>query len=422
MTINRDIGWNIAGSALPVVIGALTVPLMLRALGIERFGILTILWTIIGYASLFDLGLGRAATQQISARRAAGRTEVIQSIVKSAVILTACVGIAFGAALGLAANMLASRILHVSPGFVPEVRLALMIVAIGVPLATLSNGIRGVAEAYREFGKTNTAKIATGAAIFLFPMAGVVGAGGGLVEAAAALVAARFLGVIMFLLILRKLPRYPNSVPLSRSEVTSIVTSGSWMSLSSVVSPLLVNLDRFVIANVMGAAQVAYYTAPFEFLVRLLIVPAAVGSSLLPRLSAQHEVSPAVAASLFRRALGLTALLMGVLCVGCALVAFPLLAYATSAPFASKALPVVYVLLVGLFFNGMANIPYTALHASGAARFTGTVHIVELLAYVPLLFALVTAYGIVGAAFAWTLRTIADCAVLLYGYGRARAP
>ena len=48
----------------------MTIPRVVAGLGMERFGLLTLVWTAIGYFGLFDFGLGRALTQQVAGRLA----------------------------------------------------------------------------------------------------------------------------------------------------------------------------------------------------------------------------------------------------------------------------------------------------------------------------------------------------------------
>ena len=43
-----------------MMVALATIPALVRRLGTDRFGILTIGWAVLGYFSLFDLGLGRA--------------------------------------------------------------------------------------------------------------------------------------------------------------------------------------------------------------------------------------------------------------------------------------------------------------------------------------------------------------------------
>src|SRR5450759_1913386 len=59
---------NLFGQVLPLLVGIITIPMLIKGLGIERFGILTLAWIVIGYFGLFDLGLGRALTQIIAHR------------------------------------------------------------------------------------------------------------------------------------------------------------------------------------------------------------------------------------------------------------------------------------------------------------------------------------------------------------------
>ena len=41
--------WNLAGTFLPLLVGLVAVPLLLRSLGIERFGLLSLIWMLTGY-------------------------------------------------------------------------------------------------------------------------------------------------------------------------------------------------------------------------------------------------------------------------------------------------------------------------------------------------------------------------------------
>ena len=66
----RHIGWNLAGQLAPLAAALVSIPILLAHLGAERFGLLTIGWMVIGYFSLFDLGIGRAMTQLVSAKLA----------------------------------------------------------------------------------------------------------------------------------------------------------------------------------------------------------------------------------------------------------------------------------------------------------------------------------------------------------------
>ena len=58
--------WNFLSLVGPMLVALGAIPVLIRTLGTDRFGILTLAWMLIGYCSLFDLGLGRALTKLVS--------------------------------------------------------------------------------------------------------------------------------------------------------------------------------------------------------------------------------------------------------------------------------------------------------------------------------------------------------------------
>ncbi|MEO6877016.1 MAG: flippase, partial [Gemmatimonadaceae bacterium] len=74
-SLARNSVLNLVGQIGPLIVAVFSVPILVRGLGVDRFGILTLAWAAIGYFSLFDLGLGRALTQGASAAIGAGRSE-----------------------------------------------------------------------------------------------------------------------------------------------------------------------------------------------------------------------------------------------------------------------------------------------------------------------------------------------------------
>lgn len=410
MSLGKNTGLNLLGAVVPLLVGVLSVPYLVVQLGVERFGVLTLLWVIIGYFSLFDLGMGRAVTQQVSSLIGGGRLDEIKKVVSISTWLTLATGVLGAALLAAFSGHIAESALGLSPVFVDETRGCLLLASLGVPLATLSANWRGILEAHNRFMAVNLAKIAFGVAIFGLPTVGVMLFGANLLVVTACLVLARLLSTLAFWLLNLRLPYWQSvAVKFSGREAWSLLKFGAWMGASNLVSPMLIYVDRFVIAKVLGASMVAYYTVPFEFIVRILIIPGAIGAALLPQLSSVFAQSTDQARRLLNRAWRLSAALMLVCAAAGACLAYPLMSYFIDPAFAERAFWVSIILCVGVFFNGIANIPYSALHALGVARQTGLLHLVELALYLPLLYVLVLNLGIVGAAVAWALRTAFDC-------------
>ena len=70
------------------------------------------------------------------------------------------------------------------------------------------------------------------------------------------------------------------------------------------------------------------------------------------------------------------------------------------------------LLAVGLFANCCAQAPFAWIQAAGRADVTGKLHLLQLPIYALLLLMLTWRFGIGGAALAWSVRALADCALL----------
>src|SRR5260370_7816138 len=53
----RNTVWNLLGSGAPMIVAVFCIPILIRGLGKERFGVLTLAWPLMGYASPFEPGL-----------------------------------------------------------------------------------------------------------------------------------------------------------------------------------------------------------------------------------------------------------------------------------------------------------------------------------------------------------------------------
>ena len=81
--------------------------------------------------------------------------------------------------------------------------------------------------------------------------------------------------------------------------------------------------------------------------------------------------------------------------------------------FAVEAAPVLEVLLMGAWINGVAFIPHGMLQGQGRPDVVAKVHAFEIVPYVLLLWFMLSKFGILGAAIAWNVRVAIDAGILL---------
>jgi O-antigen/teichoic acid export membrane protein len=98
MSLARHTAYNLGGALAPGLVSIITVPLYLRIVGIERYGLLTICWTVVGFLGFLALGMGPAVAQRLATERDAS-CEARSTTFWSAIILSAAMAAAGGIAL-----------------------------------------------------------------------------------------------------------------------------------------------------------------------------------------------------------------------------------------------------------------------------------------------------------------------------------
>ena len=415
MSLKRNAIWNLAGMGLPLLLGVVAIPYLYHHLGTEKIGILTLVWALIGYFSLFDFGLGRALTQQVSVARANDQTSTLPGLIKIGLLFTASTGLLGGIVMAIVSGRLGTTWLNVSAAMQQAAVAALLIAAVGIPMTTVTTGLRGVLEAYEEFASVNLLRIALGMSNFGLPMLSVLWFGPSLQWVIASLVGARCVLLIAHLMLInRKLPRGWYRTPLNIAQCRQLFSFGAWITVSNIIGPLMVTADRFIISAVLGASLVAYYSVPSDMLLRVLILPVALTAALFPRLASVMVIDPRAARQLYVRSLRLVALVMTPTCLAIAAGSYWGLFFWLGKDFAEHSWLVVAILSLGVLLNGIALVPYSVVQAAGHASITAKIHTVELLFYIPALFVSLHLFGLVGASFTWLVRVAVDLLALLF--------
>jgi O-antigen/teichoic acid export membrane protein len=427
MSLKKNTIWNLIGSGSPLLAALAFIPYTLAKLGDEGFGVLTLIWALIGYFSLFDFGAGRAMTYEISRleNHKDGQTfEKIQTILKAGFILTSVTGLLGCLLILVLAPHLANDWLKISPHWQADSMLALQITALGILPATITSGLRGAMEGMGFFMPSNVNKLVLGFSMFTTPAISIVLHGPSLWHITLYLVLVRVFIVLLGFIQLQHcltIKKYivsqtKSSAVTLKHQMRGLMSYGVWVSVTGIISPLMMYGDRFFISGLVGADQLSVYAIPQEGLIRLLIIPTAICGALMPLFAS--IVSPQELHKTFKENYHRMIKIMGVLCSIAALTIYPILSIWISTDFAIRAYPIALIFMVGAFINGIATVSYTFLHAIGKTKLTAQFHIAELFIYIIMIYVLSKQFGLIGAAVAWVLRVSIDLILLHFATNR----
>ncbi len=414
MSIRKNTIWNFLGSIAPMLLGFATIPYLINKIDLEAFGVLTLIWALVGYFSVFDFGIGRALTRQVSSYRASPMGDGLPAIVKNGLLAVAVFGVVGGVVLSATAHQFGYGWLNVNETLRQSATNCLLIAAVGIPLATVVTGLRGVLEGFEDFRTVNILRVVLGCANFGLPALSAMFLGPSLEYMVASLVIARVVILIAhWRAVDVRVSTWGRDYSVDGKTMKGLLSFGAWMTLSNLISPLMVTADRFIISYLLGAGVVAYYTVPFDVIVRLLVIPAALTAALFPRFAHLFSTRRDELVRVYRKGLAAMLTIMLPLCLILALGAYAGLTLWLGKAFAEKSWLIASILSIGLLFNGMAQIAHAAVQAAGGVKATALLHALEFCLYVPFLFAALEFFGLVGAASVWVGRVLFDLLVLL---------
>jgi len=417
MSVTRNTFYNIAGGLVPTAAAILCIPYLLVQIGDEKFGVLTIIWALIGYSNLFDLGVSRSLTYEISRLNRLNRNDISSTIV-AGLLIAFCTGAVGTILILLIGSAFTTSWMNIDVAFETDVYRSFFIISLAIIPVAANTAIRGALEGLNRFGSANFNRSIVGTLMFTLPALSVWIYGPFLECVSWFLLSGRIALVILsvgqikyelFGLDYRKVGGLRWSFLVPVGKVKKLLSYGVWVAITGLIGPLMTSGDRFIIARFVSVGLLPGYIIPQEGLQKLLLLPAALFSALFPRFTEMDAVDVRAQYLIYYR---ITAISMGLICLCSAMLAHPVLAWWISPAFAEKSYPITLILCLGIWINSMAQAPYTLLHAKGQPKITAIFHLIELVIYMWLLLILLPSFGIIGAAYAWLIRVVIDLVLL----------
>ncbi len=409
--IRHNFIWNLLGLGGPLIAAVFTVPRLVSGLGEDRFGMLTLVWAVVSYFSLFDLGLGRTLTKELSVVLAKQRNEEIGPLVTTSSAMMTMLGCLGGLVLALGIPY-ASNAIHTS---IPhdEVRSSLWVLAFTMPAIVLTSAFRGILESLNEFKLLNIIRVPSSLFTFVGPYILLRLGTTDLFSITLLLSIGRAVTTLVYgIYSWKRLPKDSGDFRFETKLLRPLGITGGWLTLSNIISPMMGYADRFLIGTCVSAVAITYYTTPQELVTKLWIIPGALTGVLFPTFASEFAKNREKTWKLSNRAVMTIYLIILPLSMALSAFAYELLAWWLKPEIAQHSFRLLQVFAVGTLINCLAHIPFTLLQSAGFPRLTALTHLFEFPLFLPTLYFLTIRYGIEGAAFSWFLRILLDTSIL----------
>ncbi|ACR31268.1 oligosaccharide flippase family protein [Burkholderia glumae] len=408
--ILKNVAVNFVGLILPTFVSLVTVPAYIHTLGVDRYGVVSLVWTLIGYFGILDLGMSMAAQNQISKALASGDPQQCERVFWSACWLNLATGIAGGLLIYFGAFIYTSYFTKVSAELQHEVYRALPWLACAIPIANVSWVFSGAINGAERFGVYN-ANQTFGTFLFqLLPLFAAWLIAPTLPAVLAAAVLARLIAAVLLGRASLRVLNIRRVAPPRWRTARELFTFGGWMLIASTATMVADSLDRVILGAHLGARYVTYYTVPQNLVTRLNMLPNAVVRTLFPRLSA---VDRDHADHLVRQSLEFLNGVFTPVAIVAIFALQPFLELWVGHDLATQSSPVGRVLVIGIWLVGQAGVMRILIQSQVNPARAALAGLVELPFFVGGLWFGITHFGLIGAAVVVVARALIDYGVLL---------
>lgn len=411
MSLKKNILASYATQIYVTLVGILILPLYLKYMGAEAYGLVGFFTMLQAWFNLLDMGLTPTVARE-TARYQGGATDALsyRRLLRALQIIFFAVALLGGGAMFLGAGLIADHWLKVQILPLAQVQGALQLMAVGVALRWMSGLYRGCisgAERLVWLGGFN-AFVATLRFVGVLPILVWVGHSPAMFFSYQLLVAlielAGLASKAQGLLPALAPGQMPGWTPATLfAPIKPVLKFSLTIAFTSSVWVLVTQTDKLVLSKLLPLADYGYFTLAVLAASGVMMVSGPVSSALMPRMARlQAEGDEAGLIALYRNA---TQLVAAIAIPACLVLAFfpeqVLWVWTGDAHAAAQAAPILRLYALGNGFLAMAAFPYYLQFAKGDLTLHLRGNAIFMLVLVPTLVWATSRYGALGAGYAW---------------------
>jgi len=274
-------GLSLAANVWTTAVALVTVPVMVRSLGFESYGIYSVAFSVAALGSYLDLGLGWTTAKFVAeADAAASRTPVGTAMAASA-LYQLSLGLVFASAVIIAASSISIVVLRVPSNQVGSASAVLRLAAVSFVASSLVGVFVSTLRGLRRFAAATL--VATGSTTISAIGAAVAASMGfGIVAAAAAQLFGVACGVLAGLGACYTLLRASEHGRGLWKQLRAMLGFSIWNYASRLIQMFVLQADKIVIARWGGPAVLAFYSVPFNFAQRVNVLAGPAVTAIYP--------------------------------------------------------------------------------------------------------------------------------------------
>lgn len=411
MSFKRNIIASYVSQIYVTLIGMLFLPLYLKYMGVEAYGLVGFFTLLQAWFNLLDMGLTPTVARE-TARFKGGAIDALsyRRLLRALELVFFAIALVGGGAMFVCAGLIAQSWLKVHDLALGQVQLALELMAVGVALRWVAGLYRGCisgAEKLVWLGGFNAA-MATLRFVGVLPVLVWVGSSVAVFFSFQVLVALLELACLV-LKARGLLPALAPGIALGWSPavlfapIRTVLKFSLTIAFTSSVWVLVTQTDKLLLSKLLPLADYGYFTLAVLAASGVMILSGPISGALLPRMARlQAEGNEAGLISLYSNATQMVAVIAVPACLVLAFFAEQVLwIWTRDAQAAAQAGAVLRLYALGNGFLALAAFPYYLQFAKGDLKLHLMGSALFVLLLIPSLVWATWRHGVIGAGYAW---------------------
>lgn len=406
-SLKKNIIANYIGRAWPALLSILLVPVYIKFLGIEAYGLVGFFTTLSAVMGVFDLGIGSTMTRELAKRSANVNENGSQrDLVKTLEIIYWVIAIIVGIIVVLSSSFIAKSWVKTesldSQTITRAVQFMGLSIALRFPMSLYEGGLMGlqkqvlVNKILIVFGTIR----GLGAVLVLWGISPTIYAFFGW-QAIMSLLGS----LILLYTLWSALPKTGTRARFNSGILSEIWKYAAAVSANALIGMILSQLDKVILSKMLSLKMFAYYSiaATIASSIWMIIIP--FNNAVFPKLVELIEDKEEKKLTDFFHLS--SQVLSTVLLPVCFLLIFfskeVLFLWLKDPIIVENSYLIVSFLVVGTMLNGLASLPANSANAFGWPMLTTYTNLIQAVVVIPLIIYLVNWLSGIGASIAWMI-------------------
>ena len=411
--------FNTLSWAVPAILSFLILPFIVRSLGPDAYGILTLVLTVIGYFAFLDLGLGTAVVKYVAEYSSGGDRETMNQLIGTIFLVLLVLGGVGACVLMLIAQPLAASVLKVPPHLVRAAYISFCIGSPGFFFTVLLSFLSAIPNGLNRYDVTSMMSVGMGVLTTL-GTALILWFGFSLLQVVSFNVVVSIVSIAAYVVIVKRLmPGVSLRPRLCMPMLRRVLGFGLYSVLSRIAYVANYQGDRLFTGAILGVSSVTHYVVPFSLADRVSSITVRIGSVIFPAISELHgQKRHDEIVRLYLVSSRVILALSTAVCLPLGVFGNRLVALWMGSDFGLRTVGIVELVTLGLYMTSLTNVPSFVVDGLGRPRISGISASCTTILHLSLIIPLAKVLGLIGIATAFLVSTAVVGPVFVYYVNR----